>query len=348
MTHMPATTNRIARSLLTAAAAAYLFAGGGALHADELKIDNIQYKDVRVVGFRNGLVYYATAAGERNVALERVQAMKIDRYPDLGTADEAISAGKWTEAVASMEKAIGAVREDDLKQYMQFKMIYCLDQAGRYGEALNHFLALMPKQSTAMMSKIAPRKLPPSEADRKAALTQLKAATAAAKDAESKQLLGRMVESLEASLASKSPDTPAPTTPQPPDSPGLFQPENQAVRDPIQDLIDAKKYDEALKAIDAALKRERATLSQLLYQRGLAEAGLKRHKDAALSFMRVVIHFPLSDRVTPSLIGAGQMFVELNAPEQARKVWLEAIDKAGADPQVVAKIDQLLATLDKK
>ena len=95
--------------------------------------------------------------------------------------------------------------------------------------------------------------------------------------------------------------------------------------DPITKMILTGHYDQAVAAADRAVSNEGKQLSMRLFQKGvaqlkLAEAGgdHDRYLDAGLSFMQVVIHFPESGYVGPSLVEAGVVHYKIGQAEIAR------------------------------
>jgi len=118
--------------------------------------------------------------------------------------------------------------------------------------------------------------------------------------------------------------------------------------DLVGQLLQAGKSEKALEVLEKKqASKSPGSLPKLYYQKGLALAKLGRNEEAALSFMRVVIHFPKSLQRAPSLIEAGKVLRTMKRPAQASKLWQQARDGAAGrgEKKTVAEIDKLLASV---
>jgi tetratricopeptide (TPR) repeat protein len=118
------------------------------------------------------------------------------------------------------------------------------------------------------------------------------------------------------------------------------------------------EYQEALRQVSAKLENPQENAALRLYECGLAQfqLGVAKHdegmvKDAGLSFMRVVIYFGRAGGASPyygpALIGAGQVFQQLNRPDLAVALYRQARDvvSSDADAPLAALRDELLQGL---
>ena len=315
--------------------------------ADTIKIERLAYPGVTILGLQQGQVFYSVRGTEQEVSLSRVTAIELDRYPAYAEAAEQIEAGEPASAAMKLQALKSEVRERRLKPLVQAKFVEALDAAGRFDQAVKEWVELATQDNSDEILRLMPDNLPADEADRKQAADTVEQRIRLLRDPLVKRSLQQLREQL---LAEPEPEAPgeAPTTASPSVDTGADEGVeiDLATRgDPISDLIKAGKFEEALEKIESGLDRRGASLTRLLYQRGVTQAALGRDKDAALSFMRVVIHFsPRSQWYVPALIEAGKGMRRLGKPEHARTLWSEAV--AQGDDQQEQQAQRLLDGLE--
>jgi tetratricopeptide (TPR) repeat protein len=319
--------------------------------ADTIKIERLAYPGVTILGLKEGQVFYSVRGAEQEVSLSRVTAIELDRYPAFAEAAQQIEAGEAAAAAMKLQALKARVRERRLKPLVQAKFVEALDAAGRFDQAVKEWVELATQDNSDEILRLMPENLPTDEADRKQAADAVEQRIRLVQDPLVKRSLQQLREQL---LAQPEPQAPAA---EPGDgaaaaSPSVAAGGDEGVEidlatsgDPISNLIKAGQLEEALEQINNALDRRGASLSRLLYQRGVTQAALDRDKDAALSFMRVVIHFsPTSQWYTPALIEAGKVMQRLGQPEHARTLWSEAV--AQGDEEQEQQAQQLLDALE--
>ena len=313
--------------------------------ADLIKVKGIAYPNVRVMNIKNGKLYVELAGRQRDFDIELVEALEIERYPKLADADRAIQRKKFDEAVDLLEELSGSVREKYLQFWVNAKATYCLDQLGRFDEAFTYYQKVLTYDQGLLVKSIAPKKYPKSKEDKEEILKAVMRYALDAPNDDAKAIAKLMVKNIEASIAGKEvkPADSTNTT----SSNAFVGNANAKKADPIQKLIDAKKYKEAAAEIEKAFKKERAPLIKLFMQQASVYAATGKSKDAAVSYMRVVVHFPRAAEVAECLVGAGDMMLKLKVPDQARKLWEEAEGLVSDEDKLSGEIAKRLSALKK-
>jgi len=339
------TMHRIALSslLLLAVALAPLSTPSAAV-ADTLTIGGIEYKNIRVVGLRDGKLYYEGPSGEKAEPLENIQGIHLDKYPELARADQALKDKDFVSAAGLLRGLSNQVEEDWAQIFVNGKLVYALDQSGQFLDAARAYARLLAINDGPLVQSVMPRKLPEDAETRNAARERLQAELQVARNPAAMQYLRTAIEQLEAGRAEADVN--------PLVHGGALTGGAEPDVDPIMQMIQGGKAADALKYIEAELQNEdsRVSTSKLLYQRGLclAAAG-NRDQDALLSFMRVVIHFNhnTTEWYTPSLIEAGRICLKLEQPQHASDLLQQAWRLAEGDPELSKQVQELRNQLPK-
>jgi tetratricopeptide (TPR) repeat protein len=340
-----------------------LVVGAGAL-ADDIQVDNFWYRNVRVRGVREGRLLYLVGGSSRDVALDRVKAIQLSRYPDYQRAVEALDEARAPRAVVLLSNVLSRVREDDLKPLIRARLVQAYDQSGRFTEALSTYLELLQADDSAYFAGLAPDNLPDEQAQREAAAADVARAIRSVRSEAARRALADLRRQLEsAAPAQPQPDqtpdadtsgngdapadTPGPDTSprQPADAqptPALPEISSRSVQ-LIFDRIEQGNYDEALKRIEAMGRRANAPLETLLYARGLAKAGRGDRVAGALDMLRVAIVYSDHELADRCLLEAGRLLNQAGRTDAAKKVLTEAADRAD-DPAIRQAAEQLLGS----
>ncbi len=327
------------------------------LLADAITRKGITYKPVTIADIKDGEVIYNTLGQERKLKVEEVDAIEVDTLPDLAKADDLASKEKWSSA-ANLYRAAGRKAKKPWQEnWAQRKLVISLDRAGSYESALKEYAKLLQKDDSEFAVEVFPKNLPQD-------LSKLKDLK---KDAE--DLKGRIhnakaktyFDKLIAALASVDTENAKPTSDRrPPDgkpegaapvikidinTPDPTKARNNEEGSEVGELIQAGKFEEALKAIEPKLKAKTTAMSRLLFYQGKAEAALGRDMDAAVSLMRVIVHYPDDKWSVDSRIEAGKLFKKLGNESHAKALWAEAKDLAHNDPDKLKELTQLLASV---
>lgn len=308
--------------------------------ADEIVIGGLTYKNVRIEGMREGKLYVVLPSGSRGIDLVDVQGLKIDVYPDYAKGDAAMAEKDWAKAADIFEALLDKVSEDYMKVLVGAKLVASLDRAGKFEDAVNRYAVLLRQDQGLLTKAVEPKMVPKDDADlvkRIKKQVEIKAESEA--DPFVKEFLANTLKRLDGVVVAGDND--------PGVGPSLAVGADEAARDLIQEAIEGGKAEDALKMIDEKLKLSGQSLSTLLYQRGQALHAMGKFKDAAISYMRVIVHYRPRSTVsyTPALIGAADTFIELKQPHHAEQLLKEASAYAEGDDELTQRIAAVRAKL---
>lgn len=325
-----------------AAGVLVLLGSAAAAHADEIKIGGINYPHVHIVGMRDGKLYFESAAGERSASLAEVQSIKIDKWPELAQADDALNNKDYAGAAGTLRNLLDRVDVDYLKELVAAKLVFALDRSGDFLSAARQYANLLTIDNGPLAQAVIPQGMPKDAATRAkdaAALTvDLKNTT----DPFAHQYLDKVVKQLSGAAGAGGPAEVPGVVPTPGGLGGLVGGSAEANRDVVAEMLKSGQFAEAVKTIDAQLPHSEE-LSKLLFQRGEAMSHLdKQEMEAVLSYMRVVILFPRSSYAVRSLIGAGRELKKVGRTEEATKLLNEAKGRSQGDAALQKEIDQIL------
>ena len=325
--------------------------------ADEVKLSGLWVKGVVVRGIEDGSITYVAGGGaEVTRPFEEVEGLKLDKYPELAKAMDALDMGYAKDAADPLQKVRTGAAEDWVVGYAGSLLVDIYDQQREPVEASNVYLDLVREQVDPMFLAD-----PPVRSIRAASSVQKHRISRAIEDTL-KRTQGSARQRLVPMIDAALPDTASVPSPSMP----AIDAESQASRKPIQGVetqgaaaplrepavvlpdgmvasevarqLQRAQFAEALAAIEPTL-RQPDRLDQKLYLAGIAQLGLagqkddpSLYKDAGLSFMRVVIHFPQSSYAGPALVEAGYVHERIGQTDTARRLY----DKARVliDPEV--------------
>ncbi len=343
---------------LTAAWMCLLLLPGLAAAQDSVKIGGFWIDNVAVQGVVDGqIVYLAAGGGEVSQPLERLEGLKLGRYPAMAQAQAALEAGDDSEALRHLTTLRGAAREPWLQRYTGKLLMEAADRAGKADVAAEAFVTLATTPSIDEFYLASPPTASVAAADdkTKAAIKQRLAAAGARLPkqgaiAEAAAALTELVKDAGAQPTETAPGVVTPPTP----ANGTAAPPTPAAPksavvlphfiedDAVTKLLRGGQFAEAEAAAATALLSS-GDLSLKLYQHGRAKLGLadaatddetaeKLYKDAGISFMRVIVHFPASRYKGAALVEAGYVHQKIGRPDIARRLY-QAADMALGDPE---------------
>lgn len=334
------------KSILGIVAGSILAASCVTASADTLTINTLTLQNVRVTGMADGVLQYISAGSRQTKKLSEITAIEFSRYPDYAKA-VALMADDPAKAADLFGDLAGDVREDFLKPLMRLRASEALDKAGRFEQALEYYLEAVDDDKSEYFVSRVPSNVPTGNdaADAKAALNDaIRRTRHRDVKAALQATLAKFTEQATAPVAETGgPETPTTNdktepvnpTPQPEPvntTPTPPTPEVSSVRlRTVTNLIENQRYDNALTQISAMMSDRQAAgklLPDLYYLRGLAEAGKGEHFTAALSLLRVPVHFPDHPLAVPALEQAGHQLKADGQADAARTVWERALDKA--------------------
>jgi len=343
-------TNRAALNWTTVAVIAV---SALAVQADDITINNLTLPNVRVTSIADGMVEYISAGARRSSKLEDVTAIDFSRYP--GYAEAMGKLDSDPKAAADIFRDLASdVREDFLIPWMRLRAAQALDKAGQFRDALDLYLEAVEGDDSDYFVSRAPSNVGTGQAAKRArqALTQ---AIGRTRDADVKAALRKVLASAQPADAEPADDDPAdPVTPPrdvttvtpPADTGPQPDPEPRERIDPapasvptpadgvirlnsLENLLDNDRYDQALEQIDNYFDQPAAVRmrAELYYYRGRAQSGQKRHFAAALSLLRVPVHYPDHALAVTALELAGHELKADGQADAARTVWENAVRK---------------------
>jgi tetratricopeptide (TPR) repeat protein len=330
------------KSILGIVAGSILAASCATASADTLTINTLTLQNVRVTGMADGVLQYISAGSRQTKKLSEITAIDFSRYPDYAKA-EALMADDPAKAADLFGGLAGDVREDYLQPLMRLRASEAMDKAGRFERALEYYLEAVEDDDSDYFVSRAPSNVP-TGADAAGAKAALTGAISRTRDAQVKAALqATLAKFARQAAADGNTETAAdngnaePVDPNPTPDPDPVQPtevaaEVSSVRlRTVTNLIENERYDNALTQINKMMSDRQAAgklLPDLYYLRGLAEAGKGEHFTAALSLLRVPVHFPDHALALPALEQAGHQLKADGQADAARTVWERALDKA--------------------
>lgn len=358
------------RTTFALAIAAALWSAAGA-HADAVKLSGMWVRDVVVRAIEEGQVVYVVAGGaEVARPFDELEGVRLDQYPELGKAMDALEAGYAKDAVAPLEKLRAEAEEQWVVGYAGALLVRIHDQMRQPVAAVNVYLEMVQRKQDPMFLA-----RPPIDSIRRASADQKHRVSRAIEDTL-KRTQGEARQRLTPLIDAAMPDpTPVVGSATPPvalederDRPPVALVETDASPAPLREpavvlpegmvaneltkLLQRARFREALDQVEPTL-HEPGRLDQKLYLTGMAQLGLADqrddqalYRDAGLNFMRVAIYFPQSSYTGPSLVEAGYVHEQIGSPRVARKLY----DKARVliDPKVDPAYYRRLADLSAR
>ena len=323
--------------------------------SDSIKLGGFWFDRVTLKQIADGQVVYTTPGGtDRAQPLVKVQGLKLAAFPDSAAGQAAVEAGDYEQVLARFTTVAEEARQPWVRHWAQWHCVTALDELERPVEALEAWLQLARDDPDPHFLAT-----PPLKALRAAGAEQKKDLAGRLERDRKKLAQGRAKEPFEQMLAVLLAKPAAETDAPPPtndtvDAAGQLPaiPISSALDsdDPITQLLQARKLDQARVEAARRLARAEPRLAMRLYQLGLAQLHLAQQSgqrrgylDAGLSFMRVAIYFRKSRYTGAALIEAGVVHQALGRPDLALKLWDKA--QVEIDPEKDPAMAQRLATL---
>jgi len=316
---------------LLAMAVVVLLTTVAVVRADDIRMGQFWIRDVKVVEVEGNTIWYVNSAGaEIEGEIGDLTGMHLDAYPKLKQADEAMEAGRSRQAVELLADVHRSTRQDWLKRWAEYRMLPALDASDQALAA-----ARLYAQMVEAGAPLAYLTSPPLDAVGKASDEQRRQIVEVLDgalenvDGTRQRAVRRYLERVRALIGSGSTeggDGPTLTN-------RLIVPVVLDRGERSTELLTEGKYAEAAEVLEQEIEEASTDeLAPLLHKRGLAQLGqaeasgdMDQYRDAGLSFMRVVIHFPNSRVMTPSLIESAYVHHKLGRNDQAKRL-LEIVD----------------------
>ncbi len=295
-----------------------------AFATDAVRIGGFWIDGVSVLEIDGNQLIYRTANGsELAQPLDKVEMVRLGAYPEHAQAVEAIEQQQYVKAVAPLQAVLGRVSQQWAKIYVGQQLITAASQAEQPMIALQAYLMLLRLDDSLSLRIEAPVKSVANASPKeKTQIARTVRATLAKAPVAAKDPLQRL---LDAATVVSSPVTPPPAVELPPAESAVILP--VGLRDPVSDHLRAGRFADAAQ-VAAEQLQQMGLLSQKLYLRGMAQLALadagddsSLYRDAGLSFMRVVIHFPRSRYIGPALLEAGYVHAKIGRSDIARRLY---------------------------
>ncbi len=316
--------------------------------AQTIIVKGVKYK-VRIKSIRDGKLVYESVAGERSVYLESIEAVRLEKYPQLDAGDKAFEAKDYATAAAQYEKVYTDATESEkyLKIIYGAKLVVALERANKISEAYARFASLVQVSQSELVKLAAPTKKPATEAQQAQVAKQIEDEAAAVGDATVRAMLKSLARRARGLAPPKNDPLKSKLR-----GAGVLIRSAEANQDQILKMISEGKAADALKKVNADLQSGVGSQSKLLLQKGYCLAALKQHKDAAIAYLRVVVHFPRTSVKTMVLahLEAGKTFMVLGQPQHAKTIWERGLRTSGitAEPSIAADMKARLEALKAK
>lgn len=288
---------------------------GGALLADEIRLADRTLKEVKVVGYENGLIEFRNASGVFDqVEVWLVTSLSVDdgaHASDLNEAEDLANRNETGPAIDRYERAVRAAR-GFWPRLINARLLGVTDRAGQYEQAAHAFVDVLETDPVAA-AQLYPTILPdqPSRGVNRA-LKRLEKSVEDAEDSDRKLLAMMLRYSLLRSVADPEwtdlnrvvATTVLPTE--------LTNERTGAVQlRALESLLDAGGRVEVLGAVQRGLANapDSYAASLLLLKSRALLASAKTPDDclaAAVPAMRVAIHFAKNKQVGDALILAAE------------------------------------------
>ncbi len=320
---------------------------------DAVKLSGFWIKPVVVKGMSDGQVRYMTSAGLLlNRPMEALEGLRLQNYPLLNQAQDALDRGDDRDAASLFNRVYGQAEEDWLRGYAGMQRVASLARLDLTGEAVGVYVDMVVSDTPLMFLRdsLSPAVARADAEVRLRVIDLVKAAEQTvspqrrvllqklsdAAGKPSRLLAGgegvtiRAIPRVGLMLSSSSP-------------PGT-----------IATLFSTGQYKEALLAADEALTQPGRTPAEL-YLKGMAQLALAEqtsdpagYKSAGLSFMRVVTYFPRSAVAGPAWLEAGYVHQMIGRPDIAARLYQRArpLIHEDEDPLYHARLMKLISEPD--
>ena len=333
--------------------------------ADSIRSGGFTYNDITVESAENGTLIYTSATGsEVSLPLERIEWIRLAQLPTFGTGEEARLADKPDEAIRQYQQAVQAAGVDWMKKLANWRLLQVATAQNNANVALNAYLQLAQLGDASFMGDQPPLNL----VSRLNAQQRSRLATAARRIIPNAQGdLRKNLEQLFNTLQNPAPapggttpgSTPANGTPHAPATDTALQTRPAAGTGNAQSaaqvlashgliLYERADIPQILKLIGESDFQGAAELTvkslqdpvnvpEKLYLLGIVQMVMAKqadnpelYKDAAISFMRVPIHYVKNSFRVSCLIEAAYCHLQFGRPDLATKL----LDEAEADPEM--------------
>ncbi|HUW83787.1 MAG TPA: hypothetical protein VMZ31_13445 [Phycisphaerae bacterium] len=318
------------------------------------------YIGVEIVGFENGELAFRvnTHGNVIKKPLAEIAAISVDNQAAFNQGERLFGKREYAKCVQPFERARRQARRQWLVNLIDMRLLTAYDETGRFDRAVRTFLELLPRAPAEALAR-RPINIPKAGSEyNRIAFGLISQAEKRIQDA----MLLRHVQLLKLDVlwAEQSPAARALAA----ELDGLA-PTSQPSRllasqiERLSRLVELGRYERALPLIEAAMAQAPADgLDKLLLLQAKCELATAQSDDqlkqAALTAMRVVIHYDRSRWLAEALFVAAEAHERLGLVRQAIALYRDCSDRADAAGGLKAKAGEAInrlrvsATLDQE
>lgn len=331
----------------------------GTVHADTVRTGGFTYDDLTVEAVTDGnLIYTSPTGAEVKLALDKVEWVKLDRLPEFGAGEDARLENKLDEAIKQYRSAAQRAQTDWAKQLSQLRLYQTAVKAEKAAPALRAYLALAQMDtSPAMLGDPPVAMVTLLDENQRGLMVQNARRAFAQADAAKRQQIQKLLDAAialeqgkEVKVAPPSPTESAEDA----DFGAALKPlglilYSRAKEPGVTELISAGDFSQAASKAKESMRDPRG-LPMKLYLLGMAQLGMAEqsnqpedYMDAAISFIRVPIHYQKHSFRIPCLVEAAYCHLQIDRPDIASKLLDEAEEELDESeyPEYTQRIDAL-------
>lgn len=330
-----------------------------AVQADAIRSGGFTYEDLTVEGITDDKLLYTSATGsEVELELDKIEWVKLDRLPEFSAAEEARLADNMDEAIKKYRAATQRAQTDWAKQLSQWRLFQAAMKADKPALALRAYLALASFNPSPSMLGEAPVAIV-SKLDENQRDSMLQNARRVFTQASPgiRQQVQKLLDTAIALNQGKTVDVQSPTSGQSAKPSGFGEAlkplglilYSRAKEPGITELISSGDFVEATVKAKESMRDPRG-LPMKLYLLGMAQLAIAEqsqkpedYMDAAISFMRVPIHYQRHSFRIPCLVEAAYCHIQFGRPTIASKLLDQAEEELDETeyPDYTKRIDAL-------
>jgi len=131
-----------------------LVVGAIASAADEMTINKLPYRNIRITGLRDCQVVYERNNREETVPLADVDAIRLEREDELTQAEALAAEGKIDDALKQYLRARTAADREWVQQLIEFRRMWAINQAGRIDQAVDIWFDVLKANDASPNSQL--------------------------------------------------------------------------------------------------------------------------------------------------------------------------------------------------
>jgi len=296
------------------------------------------YMYVTVTGLSEGMLEFRSRSHGNVVRkpLGQIKLIELDDMPDFNRGEGELSKGRYAEAIEQFELARRRVRSGWLADLIDVRLLEAYEAVGRFDRAVAMFVELLPRVPSEAAARRPKRVGQRGSQYNVLALEQVERALKRTKSPK----LVRELKLLKLEILYAEEDASADGLAAELGAERLRTADGRRARGPrallnIERMVERGQYERALRAVSSGIASAGdEQLDGLLLLRARCQLAVARTaeqmKGAALTAMRVVIHFPDSPLVAEALFLVGLVHERLGINDKA----VELYGECGARPEV--------------